>query len=115
MEHVIRRVVTVVLILAGGICLPRNLYAQDQEYAIIIKNHIFIPSEVKIPANKKVKLIIENQDPMPEEFESDDLNREKMVVGNGKISVFIGPLSPGSYRFFGEFHQDTAQGIIIAE
>ena len=84
-----------------------------QEFTITIKNHIFSPESLEIPAGEKVKLIILNEDPTPEEFESYDLNREKIVTGNGKISIFVGPLKPGEYSFFGEFHEDTAKGKLI--
>ena len=60
------------------------------------------------------KLIIYNNDKTPEEFESYELNREKIIMGNSKSIVFIGPLEPGKYPFFGEFNIKTAQGIIIA-
>ena len=81
---------------------------------IEIRNHLFIPSELIVPANTKIKLIVYNRDPTPEEFESYELNREKIIVGNQKAIVFIGPLKPGTYPFFGEFHPKTAQGTIIA-
>jgi len=29
--------------------------------------------------------------------------------------IFIGPLPPGRYPYFGEFHPETAQGLIIVE
>lgn len=93
-----------------------NLKAADEpEFVVVIKDHKFSPSELKIPANTKIKLVIDNQDPTPEEFESHDLNREKVVAGNGKITVFIGPLKPGTYKYAGEFHEDSAQGVIIVE
>jgi hypothetical protein len=68
-----------------------------------------------VPAGQKIKLVVENQDPTPEEFESYTLNREKVVPGNGQITVLVGPLKPGKYEFFGEFNQDTAQGTLVAE
>ncbi len=83
-------------------------------YVIQIKDHKFIPAELVVPANKKIKLRIENLDRTPEEFESYDLNREKIVSGGRKIIVFIGPLKPGTYKYFGEFNPKTAQGVIIA-
>ena len=94
--------------------LPSFSFAAKPVFTIIIKNHQFSPKELVVPANEKIKLIIENQDPTAEEFESYDLNREKIVTGNGKITLFIGPLRAGEYKYFGEFHEDTAQGIIIA-
>lgn len=73
------------------------------------------PSELQIPAGQKVRLVVDNQDPTPEEFESYSLNREKIIPGNAKATIFIGPLKPGTYEFFGEFHQETAQGKIIVK
>ena len=67
-----------------------------------------------VPAGQKIKLLVENQDPTPEEFESNELNREKIVVGKGTITVFLGPLDAGRYPFFGDFHQETAQGVLVA-
>ena len=80
-----------------------------------IKDHLFHPSEIVIPANTKVKLVINNLDPTPEEFESYELNREKVINGNGKAVIFIGPLPPGEYPFFGEFYPKTAQGKVLVE
>ncbi len=84
-------------------------------YEIFIKDHKFTPETLKVPAGEKIKLIIHNQDPTPEEFESHDLNREKIIGGNKKATIFIGPLKPGKYHYFGEFNMDTANGYIIAE
>ncbi|MFQ5512574.1 MAG: cupredoxin domain-containing protein [Candidatus Krumholzibacteriia bacterium] len=84
-------------------------------YVIQIEDHKFIPATLVVPAKKKIKLRIENLDRTPEEFESYDLNREKVVAGGRKIIVFIGPLKPGTYKYFGEFNPKTAQGVIIAK
>ena len=86
-----------------------------EEVTITIKDHKFTPSEVRIPAGQKVKLIIDNQDATPEEFESAELNREKIIPGKSKGSVYVGPLKAGKYPFMGEFNQATAHGMIIAE
>jgi hypothetical protein len=82
---------------------------------ITIKDHLFYPSELVIPANKKVKLLVINADETAEEFESYELNREKIITGNSKSIIFIGPLPAGRYPFFGEFYPKTAQGVIIAQ
>lgn len=89
--------------------------AATPEFELEIRNHLFQPDTLRIPANTKVKLIIYNRDPTPEEFESYELNREKVILGGRKAIVFIGPLSPGEYPFFGEFNPQTALGTIIAE
>ncbi|MBI1425456.1 MAG: cupredoxin domain-containing protein [Gammaproteobacteria bacterium] len=85
------------------------------EYTLIIKDHKFEPAEISIPANTKVKLVVKNMDPTPEEFESHKLHREKVIKGNSQAVIYIGPLSPGTYPFFGEFHEDTAKGQIIVK
>lgn len=94
---------------------PLFALAADNEVAITIKDHKFTPAEVRVPAGKKVKLVIENQDATPEEFESHELNREKIIAPRSKASIWIGPLKPGKYPFMGEFNQATAQGVVIAE
>ena len=88
--------------------------ADGTEFTIVIKDHRFTPTELTVPAGQKIRLVVENQDPTPEEFESYQLNREKIVPGNGRIVVFIGPLKPGKYEFFGEFNMATARGWLVA-
>ena len=95
--------------------LSGPVVAGDAEFTIQLKDHRFTPAEVKVPAGAKVKLIIENQDSTPEEFDSFALNREKIVFPNSKGIVFIGPLKPGRYEFMGEFNQSSAKGVVIAE
>ena len=105
-----RAVLMLVCIAPGtGICTEKPVVE------IEIRDHLFWPSEVTVPANTKVKLLVFNRDPTSEEFESYELNREKVIMGNKKAVIFIGPLLPGVYPFFGEFNPDTAQGKIIVE
>lgn len=87
----------------------------DEIYQLTIKDHRFNPVSVTVPAGKKVKLTIKNLETTPEEFESYELNREKIIPGGSEVSVYIGPLKPGEYPFFGEFHMDTAKGVIVAK
>ena len=89
--------------------------AQDAPYTLILKDHKFQPTEIEIPADKKITLIVKNQDPTPEEFESIELRREKVVPGGEQITVYIGPLKPGRYEFFGDFNPATARGHIVAK
>ena len=89
--------------------------ADAAEVLIAIKNNRFEPAEVKVPANLRMKLIVHNQDASPEEFESRQLSREKIVPAGAKVSIFIGPLKPGRYEFWGEYHDATARGVVIAE
>ncbi|MGE5148256.1 MAG: cupredoxin domain-containing protein [Candidatus Eiseniibacteriota bacterium] len=89
--------------------------AEDATATLTIKNHRFEPAELTVPANTRIKLTVKNLDPSPEEFESHDFNREKVIPGGATATIYIGPLKPGTYKFYGEFHEDTAQGRIIAK
>jgi hypothetical protein len=102
-------------ILLISLLLPLAAFAEDDVYSLVIRDHRFQPAEISVPAGKKVKLLIDNQDATPEEFDSHSLNREKLIAGKSKATVYVGPLSPGRYPFEGEFNAKTAQGVIIAQ
>lgn len=85
------------------------------EYEIMIENHRFVPSQIEVTAGEKHRLIVHNNDASSEEFESYALNREKIIVGHSKAVIFLPLLEPGSYPFFGEFNEDTAQGRIVVK
>lgn len=85
------------------------------EFTITIKDHTFEPAELVVPAGQKIKLKVVNADPTPEEFESHELNREKVIPGKATAMIFVGPLKAGEYPFFGEFNPKTAQGKLIVK
>ena len=58
---------------------------------------------------------MKNSDPTPEEFESHPLGVEKVIAGNASATIRIKPLAKGSYKFVGEYNEDTARGTMIAE
>jgi hypothetical protein len=89
--------------------------AAEPEFLLVIRDHRFTPAEIVVPANARVKLVLDNQDATPEEFDSHALNREKVVAGRSKAVIFIGPLAPGRYPFMGEFNAATAQGAVVAK
>ena len=99
-------------VLAG---LMMSALAHAEDYVLTLKNNQFSPSVLTIPAGQKVKITVKNQDATPAEFESSDLNREKVVAANSEVSVFVGPLNAGSYRYFDDFHRDTTTGTIVAK
>jgi len=88
-------------------------YAELLVLQLQLKDHLFSPATLYVPEGEKVKLLIHNQDSTPEEFESFSLNREKVILGNSKGVVFIGPLEPGEHAFVGEYHPDSARGTLI--
>jgi len=88
--------------------------AEPAAIALTLKNHQFTPAAFEVPAGEKVRIVLTNQDPATEEFDSHDLRVEQLVTPNGRTSFSIGPLKPGAYSFMGEFHPQTAQGRVSA-
>ncbi len=87
----------------------------DELPTLVFHNHRFEPARIEVPAHVKFQLKVKNTDDTADEFESTELNREKLVAPGQTITVFLGPLDPGEYKFFGDFHQDTAQGVLVAK
>jgi plastocyanin len=103
------------ILLVASFAASFAVCAEEAEISLVIRDHRFEPAELRIPAGKKVRLAVRNQDSTPEEFESHELNREKVVPANGKVTIYVGPLAKGRYPFFGEFNPKTAVGAIVAE
>jgi len=104
-------ITTAVVLALSGMAFADDL----PEYQLVLKDHVYQPSELKVPAGTKFKITVHNEDATPEEFESTDFNREKIVPPNSSITVYVGPLNAGNYGFFGDFHQNTAKGRLIVE
>ena len=101
----------IVIFLLGAFAAPA--LADDPSFSILLKNNQFVPSEVPIPAGAKVKLVVRNENPTPSEFESTQFHREKIVPPGQEIIVFVGPLDPGSYEFFDDFHPETRGHLVV--
>ena len=101
--------------IAASLLLSGLAFGGDQEVTLTIENHQIKPSTIEIPADKKIKLIMINKDSTPEEFESYDLAREKIIPANSSADLFIGPLKPVIYKFHGELNPKTANGEIIVK
>ena len=100
--------------LAATACTAPAFAADTGPFVLTIKDHVFVPAELEVPAGQKFELRVINQDKTAEEFESKDLHREKVIPGGGSILLTLGPLKPGSYEFYGEFNPKTARGKIVA-
>jgi hypothetical protein len=87
----------------------------DNAIPLRLKDHKFTPAEIHVKANVPNVIAMTNQDPTAEEFDSTSLKVEKVVAGNSSGNVRLRPLAPGRYPFMGEYHADTAQGVVIAE
>jgi plastocyanin len=89
-------------------------FAAPPPVVMSLKNHMFTPATVSVPAGEKITIELSNHDMATEEFDSHDLKVEKLVTPGGRVTFTIGPLTPGDYSFMGEFHPATAQGHVIA-
>jgi plastocyanin len=102
--------------LAAGLCFGFSATADEPaRIDVTIKNHVFSPSEIHVAVGKPTLLIVRNQDAAPEEFDSSALKVEKVIVGGTYATIRLRPLGPGRYPFMGEFHSDTAKGVVISE
>lgn len=111
----ILRTKTLSRLILWSVFLSVPAIAEVPEYDLIIRDHKFEPSVLEIPAGQKVKIIVQNLDATAEEFESYELRREKIIAGNSKAIIYVGPLKPGEYGFFGEFNPETAQGRLLVK
>jgi len=110
-----RKMITIALLLAALTVAGAARAEDPSEAQLILSNHQFAPQELTVPAGKKIKLTVINKDATSAEFESDELGREKVIPANGQIYVYIGPLDPGTYGYFDDFHHATTSGKIIAK
>jgi plastocyanin len=106
--------IAILFVFAAALALPPATSRAD-DITTTIKNHVFSPSEIKVPANQRVTITVINDDATPEEFESHPMKVEKIIPGKSNGLVRIGPLKPGRYSFVGEYHESTAKGVVIAE
>jgi heme/copper-type cytochrome/quinol oxidase subunit 2 len=83
--------------------------------ALSLSGHKFTPSAITVPANQKFQIKVTNSDDTPAEFESHDLKVEKIVVPGGTVTVTAGPLKPGTYQFFDDYHPDDAAGTVTVK
>jgi hypothetical protein len=93
---------------AGGIAIADPV-------ELTLSGHKFLPSEFTVPPNQKFQIKLTNHDDTPAELESHDLKVEKIVVPGGTITVTAGPLKPGTYEFFDDYHPDDAKGTVTVK
>ena len=102
-------------VLAFALAANAAFAAGEPEFGLTLENHKFTPARLEVPAGKKVKLLVENKDATPAEFESETLKVEKVIAGKSKATVFVGPLKAGEYKFVDEYHEKTATGVLVAK
>lgn len=101
----------ILLLAGGGWTAPARA---EGLVRLTLKNHRFAPETVTVPAGERFRIEVVNQDATPAEFESSDLRVEKIVTAGGHVTVLAGPLKPGTYTFFDDYHPDTTRGTLTA-
>lgn len=84
-------------------------------YVLVMHDGRLQPETIEVAAKVKFRLEIRNQGKNAAEFESLELRKESVLAPGVTRSLVFAPLQPGSYKFFDEFHPDTAQGRIVAK
>ena len=104
------------LLLAAAFLTSWTTLALSAEtYKTTIKNQRFVPAELHFKAETPVVLQVTNEDNVPVEFESSDLNKEKMVFPGKSIEFSFKGLKPGVYEFFSDFGPRELRGRIVVE
>jgi hypothetical protein len=103
------------ILIDAGMLIGAAGFAMADPVELEIAAHKFTPSDVTVPANQKFQIKVTNHDETPAEFESHDLKVEKIVVPGGSVTVNAGPLRPGTYQFFDDYHPDDAKGAVTAK
>ena len=104
------------LLVAALMTLPAASFADDPvAIDLRLKDHKFDPSEIRAPAGKAIAITLKNEDDAVEEFDSSALRTEKIVTKGGVVTIKLKPLAAGRYPFQGEYHPNTAQGVLIVE
>ena len=108
-----RRTAWAGLVLA--LAAPPALADGPARIEVELKDHVFTPSTIEVPAGQRVEILVRNRDGTAEEFDSTALKVEKVIAGGDEGVVRLHPLDPGEYPFIGEYHSDTAKGVVVAK
>lgn len=108
--------IAAISVIAVLLVQPPAVQAEDMPtFQLTAKNGRFYPETIEAPAGKKFRIAIKNEGPGPEEFESLELRKETVLAAGVTRTLVFAPMKPGVYKFFGEFHLDTAKGQIVVK
>lgn len=84
-------------------------------YNVTIKDGVFDPQSINVPAGQRFKISVKNIGSGPAEFENLSMRVEKVLGPGVESFVVIHPLKAGSYHFIDEFHMDMAGFDIVVK
>ena len=101
--------------LALGLLLALAATARGEErsIALAVAEHGFAPPEIEAAAGERLRLEVTNQTAVAIEFESFELNRERVVPPGRTVAVYVSGLSPGRYEFFDDSHQERRGALVV--
>jgi hypothetical protein len=85
----------------------------EQVFHLTIVNQAFEPGTLTLTAEQRIKIMVANKDSSPAEFESNDFQAEVVIPGKTELPVYVGPLEPGTYQFFNDFHPQSKGTLIV--
>jgi len=95
--------------------LATAAFAEDAPlFKLVARDGKFEPATLEVPAGKRIRIEVANQNAKAIEFESKDLKQEKVIAPGKTTVVTLNALKPGEYKYFDEFQQSTGQGRIVA-
>lgn len=97
------------------LALPPAFADPPPTYHLTVHDHAFVPATLTVPVDKRIMLRVKNARSLPAEFESFALNREKIIPAGATVTVWIGPLAPGRYKFFDDFNPGVAGHIVAGK
>ena len=104
-----------IVILAALAVSPPAWCEEPRIIDVTLAGHQFSPAEIHVPASTPVQLRVVNRDDTVEEFDSSALKIEKVILPGQTAIIRLRPMAPGRFPFMGEFHSDSARGVVIAE
>lgn len=104
------------LIVAALFAAVAPAMAQEMPtFRIEMNDGTISPLRVEVPANKPFKLELHNTGKTPSEFESVEINREKVLAPQSESFLVIRRLAPGEYTFFDDFHPEAPKATLVAK
>ena len=87
--------------------------ADDHSIPLAIGEQGFSPAETEAPAGVRIRFEVTNRATGAVEFESFDLNRERVIQPGQTVNVYVSGLAPGRYEFFDDFHQERRGTLVV--
>lgn len=104
------------LIALAAVAIAAPARAQElPAFEIVMKDGVFSPERLEVPAGKRIKLVLKNQGRGPAEFENLGMRVEKVLAPGVTSFVVLHNLRPGEYRFVDEFRPGGGTLTLIAK